>query len=215
MSPTAAGLAAALHLLTALALWWVSPLKQIDIPDAPIEVTMEEPPKPEPPPHPQPEPPQPPRATPPPPPATAPAAPPPEPTPALPARPRPAATATTCADRFAGVGQLRQSGRHLVAHPRAGRLSLAGRPEDLAAPRLRRQQQRAGHRRAAVDDCARRPLDGCGHCAVERLHQPRCRRSRRGTPGNALSAAAGRARRQPAPLHPTLALPQLRLPFTR
>ena len=47
MSPTAAGLAAALHLLTALALWWVSPLKQIDIPDAPIEVTMEEPPKPD------------------------------------------------------------------------------------------------------------------------------------------------------------------------
>jgi TonB family protein len=53
MSPTAAGMAAALHLLTALALWWVSPLHQIDIPDAPIEVTMEEPPKPEPTPQPQ------------------------------------------------------------------------------------------------------------------------------------------------------------------
>jgi protein TonB len=61
MSPTAAGLAAMLHLLTALALWWVSPLKQIDIPDAPIEVTMEEPPKPEP--TPQPEPPKSPGAT--------------------------------------------------------------------------------------------------------------------------------------------------------
>ncbi len=74
MSPTAAGLAAALHLLTALALWWVSPLKQIDIPDAPIEVTMEEPPKPEPPPQPQPEPPKPPGAmtAPAPPPSTAP-----------------------------------------------------------------------------------------------------------------------------------------------
>ena len=33
MSPTAAGMAAALHLLTALALWWVSPLKHIDISD--------------------------------------------------------------------------------------------------------------------------------------------------------------------------------------
>jgi len=44
MSPTAAGMAAALHLLTALALWWVSPLKHIDISAQPIEVTMEEPP---------------------------------------------------------------------------------------------------------------------------------------------------------------------------
>jgi TonB family protein len=44
MSPTAAGMAAALHVLTALALWWATPYKSYEVPEQPpIEVTMEEP----------------------------------------------------------------------------------------------------------------------------------------------------------------------------
>src|SRR5712671_313144 len=46
MSPTAAGMAVALHVLTALALWWAAPIKNFEVPDQTIEVTMEEPPAP-------------------------------------------------------------------------------------------------------------------------------------------------------------------------
>ncbi len=79
MSPPAAGMALALHVTVALALWWVSPLKFIDVESQqPIEVTMEAPVPP-----PTPTPPEPPQAT-------QPAAPPPAPSPAAPAsRPPP------------------------------------------------------------------------------------------------------------------------------
>jgi TonB family protein len=43
MSPTAAAMALALHVLTALAIWWVSPLNRKDIPEEAIEVTIEQP----------------------------------------------------------------------------------------------------------------------------------------------------------------------------
>src|SRR6266581_4461491 len=46
MSPTAAGMAATLHLLAALALLWGTPLKNFEVPERAIEVTMEEPPAP-------------------------------------------------------------------------------------------------------------------------------------------------------------------------
>jgi len=48
MSPPAAGMALALHLTAALALWWVSPLKFTEADPEPIEVTMEAPPPPKP-----------------------------------------------------------------------------------------------------------------------------------------------------------------------
>ena len=56
MSPTAAGMAATLHVLAALALWWGTPYKSFEVPGQPIEVTIEEPPAPkaETPPPPQP-----------------------------------------------------------------------------------------------------------------------------------------------------------------
>jgi protein TonB len=56
MSPTAAGMAATLHLLAALALVWATPLKNFEVPEQAIDVTMEEPPAPkaETPPPPQP-----------------------------------------------------------------------------------------------------------------------------------------------------------------
>ncbi|MBV8392658.1 MAG: energy transducer TonB [Alphaproteobacteria bacterium] len=59
MSPTAAALAVLLHVLTALALWWVSPLnRHRDIEQEPIEVTIEQPKAEQPPPPPpQPKPP--------------------------------------------------------------------------------------------------------------------------------------------------------------
>ena len=41
MSPTAAALAVLLHVVTALALWWVSPLNRPDPEEDPIEVTIE------------------------------------------------------------------------------------------------------------------------------------------------------------------------------
>ena len=43
MSPTAAGMAATLHVLAALALLWGTPIKNFEVPPDPIEVTMEEP----------------------------------------------------------------------------------------------------------------------------------------------------------------------------
>lgn len=46
MSPTAAGMAATLHLLVALALVWATPLKNFEVPEQAIDVTMEEPPAP-------------------------------------------------------------------------------------------------------------------------------------------------------------------------
>ena len=46
MSPTAAGMAATLHVLTALALWWATPVKNFEVPEHAIEVTMEQPPAP-------------------------------------------------------------------------------------------------------------------------------------------------------------------------
>jgi TonB family protein len=59
MSPTAAGMAATLHLLAALALLWGTPLKNFEVPEQAIEVTVEKPPAPkaEPPPPPAPTPP--------------------------------------------------------------------------------------------------------------------------------------------------------------
>src|SRR5689334_6007201 len=63
MSPTAAGMAATLHVLVALFLLWGTPLKNFEVPEQAIEVTMEEPPpkieppKAEPPPQPKPAPP--------------------------------------------------------------------------------------------------------------------------------------------------------------
>jgi TonB family protein len=58
MSPTAAGMAATLHLLVALALFWATPNRSYEVPERTIEVTMEEPPAPkaETPPPPQPPP---------------------------------------------------------------------------------------------------------------------------------------------------------------
>jgi protein TonB len=46
MSPTAAAMAATLHLLAALALLWGTPLKNFEVPERAIDVTMEEPPAP-------------------------------------------------------------------------------------------------------------------------------------------------------------------------
>jgi len=46
MSPTAAGMAATLHLLVAFALVWGTPLKNFEVPEHAIDVTMEEPPAP-------------------------------------------------------------------------------------------------------------------------------------------------------------------------
>ena len=46
MSPTAAGMAATLHLVVALALLWGTPLKNFEVPEQAIDVTMEEPPAP-------------------------------------------------------------------------------------------------------------------------------------------------------------------------
>src|SRR3954451_15402226 len=43
MSPLAAFLAAALHIATALALFWVSPLNRHDLDEDPVEITMEAP----------------------------------------------------------------------------------------------------------------------------------------------------------------------------
>jgi TonB family protein len=56
MSPSAAGMAATLHLLVALGLLWGTPLKNFEVPEQAIEVTMDEPPAPkaETPPPPQP-----------------------------------------------------------------------------------------------------------------------------------------------------------------
>jgi TonB family protein len=56
MSPTAAGMAATLHLVVALALFWATPSKNFEVPTETIEVTMEEPAPPKPPPQPQPQP---------------------------------------------------------------------------------------------------------------------------------------------------------------
>jgi protein TonB len=46
MSPTAAGMAATLHLVVALALLWGTPVKNFEVPEQAIDVTMEEPPAP-------------------------------------------------------------------------------------------------------------------------------------------------------------------------
>jgi protein TonB len=46
MSPTAAGMAATLHLVAALALLWGTPIKNFEVPEQAIDVTMEEPPAP-------------------------------------------------------------------------------------------------------------------------------------------------------------------------
>lgn len=53
MSPTAAGMAVTLHLATALALWFATPVRNYEVPDQAIEVTMEEPAPPSPEPQPQ------------------------------------------------------------------------------------------------------------------------------------------------------------------
>src|SRR5436190_19207903 len=92
MSPVAAFLAAALHVATALALFWVSPLHRHDLDDDAIEVTMEQPKLPETPPVQEAVKPPPPPALPPQPAPTPPAAqaaPPPPPPPASAAKPEP------------------------------------------------------------------------------------------------------------------------------
>src|SRR3954469_7460359 len=96
MSPLAAFLAAALHVATALALFWVSPLNRHDIDDDPVEITMEQPKPAEPPEKPPvqeavkpPPPAPPPQPAPAPSPAQAAPAPPPPPPPAAEAKPQP------------------------------------------------------------------------------------------------------------------------------
>jgi protein TonB len=89
MSPVAALLAAALHVATALALFWVSPLNRQDIEESAIEVTIEQPKPSEPPPIQEAAKPQPTPTPPTPPPAVEPAPPPPPPPAAAKLQPEP------------------------------------------------------------------------------------------------------------------------------
>lgn len=86
ISPTALVLAAVMHGVVGLALWWISPLSHVDRTDDPVEITMEQDPAPQIPPTPTPavrEPPPPQEA------AVAPPPPPPLPPPAAPPAPQP------------------------------------------------------------------------------------------------------------------------------